>query len=222
MWKFEAIACSLILVALTASCALMENGARTDSAEDVFELLRNEGMTCRATAALLSLPGTEKETLGLMVQANLSYDSIGRMIDTRARDCEGYRAPDGSRSETQSSVTSTYRVEPIEEASGSGGSPATAIYSDSASLDWMCNSGKPATWLDPADYIANYHVNGAYANWSRLKVRGSNLSSNCYIHGAPFARVYSDDDIRMCIGYFSITLCPNAVALPGETFVWLE
>lgn len=221
MRKFWTLICGLIFMVLTTSCLRSgSDDVPVTSAGDAFDLLNNEGMSCRAMDALHSLSDTERKALSSMLRAKFTQEAIERMIDTRASDCQD-GAPSEKKPDMQS-ITSMYQVEPIEEKSGSGGVPASSVYVDSASSYWMCNSGAPGHWYNPGDYIGKYHINGAYANRFFLKVQGSNFYSNCYIHGAHAARVYTDDDILMCIGYWSVLLCGAIMPLPGETFVWLE
>ncbi len=119
-------------------------------------------------------------------------------------------------------ITGTYAVEQIEETSGSGGSYAAAIYRDSATYGWMCGpNGQPE---NPADYISQHNVSGAYANRGALRIRGTNAVASCWVSNPTGARVYSDNDIRTCIGYNSVFACTLGGLLGGpytyEVVIW--
>lgn len=205
----------LMLVVLFAGC---QNVDQIDlSAEDVALLVRDEGLTCETMHLILSLPEEEQSTVATLIRSFMAPEQIGFMIANREQGCEA--SPHGSVTASAEAITATYSVEFIEEASGSGGSSATAILGDSSTYGWMCNNGSPET---PSDYIAQYHVSGSYNNRSALRVRGTNVFASCYIQSTNAARVYSDDDIRMCIGYWHIFFCGAGSPLASETYIWLQ
>lgn len=209
-----AICSAIFMTSLLVSCAT-EVESSSPTAQDVLDLLRSEGMSCHTMMLMQRLNSAEQGQLVSQVAANFSHEMLVAMIDSRQQGCGANEASTGH--EVVQNITGTYTVELIEKASGTGGSSGT-IYVDSASSDWMCgHNGQPES---PADYIGQYHVSGAYANRSSLKVRGSGFYSDCYIQSSNSARVYTDDDVRMCIGYWHVFFCGAVVPLTGETFMW--
>jgi hypothetical protein len=88
---------------------------------------------------------------------------------------------------------------------GTGGSYPFGIYRDSLAAEWMCNSGVAATAVDPADFIGVTYVSGSYASTGTVKVKGKNIWANVYLSNTTNAsRVYSDNHVAMCIGYWSV------------------
>lgn len=68
----------------------------------------------------------------------------------------------------------------------------------------MCNDGSPES---PADWVAHVYVYGADTYQSYLLVYGATSCGGCAIPGALSSRVYEDDDIRSCLGYWSVLAC---------------
>lgn len=104
--------------------------------------------------------------------------------------------------ESAQEITGAYTVEFVEEvSSGNPGYHPVGFYRDSAAYGWMCNSGAPE---NVPDIIAQFHIPGAYANRSKLRIRGTNAFASAFIADPTATRVYSDDDIRACIGAGSV------------------
>jgi hypothetical protein len=208
------IGSTIFMASLLASCAT-EVESTSPTAREVLEFLQSEGMSCHTMTLMQRLNSPERGQLVSQVAISVSHEALVTMIENRQRGCDANEA--STAREIVQSITGTYTVELIEETGGTGGSSGT-IYVDSASSNWMCgDNGKSES---PADYIGQYHVSGAYANRPSLKVRGSGFYSDCYLQSSSSARVYTDDDVRMCIGYWHVFFCGAVAPLTGETFIW--
>lgn len=200
------------LLAASGCTAAVEEPVASE-AESAYSLFMSEGLSCRCMATLRALPEIQADEFRVMVRESMTPEEIGAVIEAREQGCAS------TGSETVGSVvapiTGTYSVEPIEETSGSGGYQPVAIYVDGPSFDNMCGGD--------GDYIAEFdNVSGAYSNRSSLKIRGTNIFASCYISNPTAARVYSDDDIRACIGYWSVYFCGAVAPLTSEIRVWVN
>ncbi len=209
--------CGIVLSFVSSGCSNQnESLDENPTVEYALELLNNDGMTCNTMSVLIKLDPDEVVSLGEQVREQYNPEALAFMIDTRERSCSASSETEEGASSISQEITGTYQVEFIEEASGSGGNSGS-IYVDSASSSWMCNSGSPE---NPADYIGQYNVSGAYANRSSLRIRGTNAWASCYIQASNATRVYSDDDMRVCIGFWHVFLCGAGAPVAGETKVW--
>lgn len=95
-----------------------------------------------------------------------------------------------------------HEVVQIKEQLNSWGYYPNSIYRDSSC---MCGSD----W--PADYVFEFYVPNSYANRGKLKITTTNNTSSCYINNYVNARVYTNDIIKACVGYWSVRFCgkPN-------------
>lgn len=214
--------CAFIVLFATA-CNSPTTSTEESAPEEAFVLLQTNGLTCDVQETILALDATEKVEFGALVSDNISQDVLETIVDSRETDCvNSYTEAqpenlDGVGQATWA-ITDTYSVEFIEETSGSGGSYPSSIYRDSSSYGWMCNNGSSE---NPADYIAQYNVSGAYSNRSSLRIRGTNSFASCYISDPTASRVYSDDDIRACFGYWTVYFCTLGTGpMTYESVIW--
>lgn len=212
---------ALFALSLVASgCAnTPDESSSAWSAESAFDLFMSEGMTCSCMQVLRDLPEIEADRFRDMVWSSMSSEELTEVIEARDRGCTPIETMFSSDvGVTSAEITGTYYVEPIEETSGSGGVQPVYIYQDNSGLGCMCGG-------DCNDYIAEFdQVSGAYSNRSSLRIRGTNIWANCYLANPTMARVYSDNDIRACIGWWSVFFCGGGGYIPPQTSeirVWL-
>ena len=214
MTRLHAVTIGLMLFALVAGCT---PEVHEDDLDDrgTFALLLEEGLSCRSMQAILSLPEDEANDLRELVWSTMTRDQVFEMIDAGEVNCGIDPADDIGA--VARSITIPWSGQFVPEASGTTGVGSTAVFRDSTSSSWMCNSGAPES---PADYVVQYRVSGAYSNRAALRVRGTNLFASCYIQPSNASRVYTDNDIRMCVGYWHVFFCGAVVPLTSETRMW--
>lgn len=105
----------------------------------------------------------------------------------------------------------SYKVVQIKEQLNSWGYYPRSIYSDS---DCMCGQD----W--PHDYIFEFYVPGAYNKRNDLKITTTNNTSSCYINNYVSARVYSNDVIKACVGYWTAFLCRTTSPSRYDVAIW--
>lgn len=221
----KALAIVLILSTIIITVRVSDVAANgIVSPQKAYNMLINKGLTCEVQAILLALDDDQRSALGRLAYDKISKTEIMALIESRDKNCS---APgDMTQNETSSiaiaspMITTSYTVEMIEEATGSGGYYPSTIFRDSSSSGWMCNSGKSET---PADYVAQFNVPKSYSNLSRLRIRGTNSFASCYIKNPTAARVYSDNSIRACYGYWEVFFCVLAhKPATYESVIWVQ
>lgn len=199
-------------------------GNKPISPDEAYGFLVSEGLTCRAQEALLSFNQEQRSSLGRLVFDNFTEDELASIIEKREQKCFSVKESAQSGVKATSSislyVTNPYTVEQIEETTGSGGYYPSSINRDSSTYDWMCNASVPES---PADYVAQFYVPNSYNNLSRLKIRGTHSFASCYITNPTAARVYSDNYIRACYGYWTVYFCTLGTApTTYESVIWIQ
>lgn len=212
-------ACAALTIAACSEAPTSDGAVQRDlsTPDTAFERLTREGLTCGVQTAILELSDDDREHLGELAQAGLRADERGKLLDGKEANCVLQSgASSGELGTAAQAITGTWQGVAIPETSGTGGYYPTYLTRDSLFYSWMCNSGSPES---PADWILEYHVPGAYNHRSSLKIRGTNSVGSCYTHNPTASRVYSDDDIRTCVGYWQALLC-GVTPTTYETVIW--
>lgn len=213
----------ILLVVLLATGIRVADAKGNIPPQKAYELLVKKGLTCELQETLIALDNDQRSALGKLVYDNISSEEIEAIIEEREMNC--FAPNDVNQDMVYSGgitplITSTYAVEFIEETTGSGGYYPTTIFRDSSSSNWMCNSGSPES---PADYVAQYYVPNSYSNRSNLRIRGTNSFASCYIGNPTASRVYSDNDIRACLGYWTVYFCTLGTGpTTYESVIWIQ
>jgi hypothetical protein len=185
------------------------------SPEEVFQSLQEDGLTCETQAAILEFSEEETLQFGEISQANLDPNQIAQLVDGRETGCtQGREAeqeiPKSDNSEIgtiSQAITSGWKGVFVPEGATSG-VYASYVYRDSGSpqhAQWMCSpNNQPES---PADFVMHFDFQGAWANRSQLELYGQNWWGHCYLQPSNASRVYPDDDVRVCIGYWTTVLC---------------
>lgn len=219
---------SIVLsMVIFAGCSADDSARQGEASTSMPELSRladsiaSRGFTCSNVAQMAPLSAETLPELRALVAARVgNEEKLHDLVEGREKNCAhvSHAYPTSDEYGTiESSITGTYAVQFVPEASGSSGVTG-GIFRDSGSSDWMCNDKKPET---PADYIAEYRLSGASANRPKIRVRGKNVWASCYVQSSNASRIYSDDTIRMCVGFWHVFLCGAVAPLPRETAVWL-
>jgi hypothetical protein len=187
-------------------------GTEESASTALADRIAAEGFTCGNVQEMIA-PGEDLRELRDALATRLGEDGLLQLIEARSA-CHG----EAGEVSGSAAVTGSYVVEWVEEASGTGGVTGL-VFRDSSSSGWMCNGGRPES---PADYLVQYNVSSAYANRSRLRVRGTNWWASCYIQSSNAARVYTDNDVRMCVGFWSVFFCGAVAPTSGDTRMWLQ
>lgn len=209
-------------LAILSACSSKDEATSTElsetpaSPETILQSLQKDGLTCDTQVEILKLNKDDALKLVEISQATLDTNQIVQLIDNRNTNCSQVPQKESSKNDSDlgtvsQAITGTYAVEAIEETSGSGGVQPVYIYQDNSNLGCMCGS-------DCNDYIAEFdQVSGAYSNRSSLRIRGTNVWASCYLANPTMARIYSDNDIRACIGWWSVFFCGGGGYIPPQT-----
>lgn len=223
--RLQSSACFFVLLlsSLIFFGCIAESEPRELSVQEIYESFVTEGLTCEVQASIISLPNGQHLMLRELIFENIVREEITMIVEDRERGClppeDNYQDANPANRLTQA-VTDTYTVEFIEETTGSGGYYPTSVFRDSSSYGWMCNSG---SWEWPADWIIQYYVPNSYSNLSDLRIRGTNTYASCYITDSTAARVYSDNDIRACFGYWRVWDCTWTTGPTAyESLIWIQ
>lgn len=200
------IACSAVL-----SCSGGSHPEIADDLDQLVAVIARDGFTCAHQTEMSRLSGEETIDLRVRLAAKVTEPELARLVDRRDA-CAETSTEDYDSSAQE--ITSTYSVVQIPKTSGTSGSAPKAILRDGSPR--MCGNDKLA------DYVAQYSIAGSYTKRADLRVRGTNLWGNCYLRSANGARVYTDGDIRMCIGYWSVFACGAVIPFTSDTRVWLK
>jgi hypothetical protein len=216
----------VLCLGIAASCddrgVQNQDQATGPSPENVFFSLQEKGLTCDVQKDVASLDEQGRITFVQLVKAGMTDEQLRAAISARGINCQAEvintQLPIMTGSSVEAStyaITNTYAVEQIEEQSTSGyGWMATSVYRDGTTYGNMCGND----W--PTDYIAEFNgISGGYSNRSSLRITGLNGIGSCFIPGYVMARVYSDDSIRACIGYWHVFFCSGGI-LPRDMLVW--
>jgi len=217
------IGCFFVLCICEAGMKGKKQKNNNSLIEVIYEQFISEGLTCSVQEALINFNDEERVSFGRLVFDNIDTEDIGDIIEMK-EDClmsENLKIKAENSIETMAlSATTSHVVEFIEEVSGSGGYYPSSIFRDSSTYGWMCNNGSPEGY---PDYIAQFYVPNSYANRSRLKIRGVNSFASCYINNPTAARVYTDNSIRACYGYWSVYFCVlGSSPTTYESLIWIQ
>jgi len=186
---------------------------------DLDDAIIHEGITCENAQRVDALGDAERIALRNDLVEAIGLDGLAARIQNREpcpSSTEMHTLTTGS---IKQSITSEFIGEWIEGGDGTGG-VSGFVYRDSQSSGWMCNDGNRET---PADFLVEYRVAGAFQNHDRLRVKGTNPFASCYITlgGPSAARVYTDDDVRMCVGFWRAFVCALAPTR-WDTAMWVD
>lgn len=199
-----------------------ETGLIETTPEALFDAFRESGLTCQVQARINTSNHEQNVRFIDLVKTHFTDQEIARVIDRRERGCvDVAQAVSGESGIGQScqAVTGTYKVQFIPERKSDSGYYPITFYRDSSAYGWMCNDGAPEEF---ADVIAQFHVPGAYSDLSSLRIYGTSPIGSCIINDPTAARVYSDDDIRACIGYHHVFFCTlgNFTVYSSDMKMW--
>ncbi len=222
-----------LTIIIVLAFAVVNNTYAKDkiSVKEIFDQFCKSGLTCEVQETLVMLDKEQHAAFVGLVHEKIPPENLNAIIESRNKEChptdisikdiqEKYGESDVPQKAISPKITDTYVVEFIEETSGSGGYYPYSIFRDAEAYGWMCNGGS-SEW--PADFIAQYYVPNSYSNRSSLRIRGTNAYASCYISNSTASRVYSDNDIRACFGYWTIFFCvwpyePTTY----ESVIWIE
>lgn len=190
-------------------------GIEALSAAEAFELFEREGLTCEVKGAMLSFGEQGVIDFSTFVQENLEAEEAGLLFDMEevGCDCDTEISALANSGIVRQAVVGDGEGESIEETYLGGGNTPSSIFYDSSYSDWMCNSGSPE-W--PADHVVQVNVYGSYNNRSGLRVYGTTYCGKCAIPGALSSLVYSDNDIRSCVGYLRALGCCSGILYTSD------
>lgn len=181
-----------------------------DTVPELAASIVQDGLTCETMDALVALAPEDAAGVVQLVREQLSDEEIGAMIEGRESCPIATPAdPDGaSVGEAQQALYSgPWKGETIESTNAGGGYLGW-VARDSSSYNWMCNGG---AFESPADFVLNVpQVPNAYAKASSLRVRANNIYAGCGLSAFGnklSARVYSDNSMRVCVGYWTMYFC---------------
>lgn len=180
------------------------------SSRSVVDAYIRHGVTCETADYFILLSPEEQDDVINTLLAEVGEEGIHELVEYGG----GCASPEPWEDR---SIPPLFQLPPdlprasamsewVEESSFSEGAQALNISRDGASAGWMCNGGKSATLADPADYLALFHVDGAYSNRSDLRIRGTTLYAKAYISKGLSSRVYYGDYVLSCIGYWRVQL----------------
>ncbi|GEM_PF-2925372 len=151
--------------------------------------------------------------------SELTIEERAALVDARENGCASTRSEafsDGIGVRTEA-ISGTWVAIPIPEGTTSG-NLANSVFTDSGSSSWMCNSGSPES---PTDFVVQFHFQGAYFNRNSLELQGQNWWGSCYLGSSNASRVYDDDDVRTCIGYWTTILCGGTPPITSDIAIGL-
>lgn len=189
------------------------------NAERAYELLLAEGLTCDCMREVKALNEDELLEFSDLARSSFSDEQYFDLVENRGSDCASTAvSPEaGDVGVVSAAITGTYAVERIEESSSYQGSwGGSSVYRDGAAYGNMCGSD--------SDYIVEFHsISNAYSNRARLRVKGLTSRGTCLLgwlsrHYVD-SRVYSDNDIRSCVGYWGAVWCGAPASGDLWTFV---
>jgi hypothetical protein len=198
------------LSALQAGCGsgVTRDEGATLSESKIAASIQADGLTCSTQQAISALDEGENARLGVLIQETLTQEQFAQIVEDRELGCENGDAQAGGNSDVgvaSQAITGTYVVERIEEDYDYQGSwGGSTVYRDGAAYGHMCGSD--------SDYIVEFDsIYGAYTYHSNLEMVGLSSRGRCLLGflGRHYtdARVYSDNDIRACIGYWGAVWC---------------
>lgn len=196
--------------------SLNESQGEANLLDQHLDTLFEQGLNCDTANLLQSLDDMARDQLMNRILTDVGEDGFNDLL-TLGGGCPGGLTPevlpllpllDPLHIQAGLAPNATWKGESIEEASSTSGTAPKAILRDSSSYGWMCNGGAAE---NPADYIAYTYIKGAYANRTKLRVRGTHTGASCMIPASSSARVYDNDYIYMCVGYWSASGCLEIV-----------
>lgn len=173
-----------------------------------YRLFVDEGLSCECMREISVLNSEEMSVFRERLQASFELDEHVDIVEHREQGCATPRSEDGL-GKAVSAITGTYVVERLEEASYNGSWGGSTVYRDGAAYGNMCGSD--------GDYIVEFDsISNAYSNHSNLRIEGLTSRGTCLLGWAfrhySDARIYSDNDIRACIGYWAGVWCGAPVS----------
>jgi len=201
----------LFMLALVPACVGEEGASETEgltAVDHAYNLFVSEGLSCDCMRAVTSLTAVEMPAFSARLQNTFTLDEYIDIVDRRETSCGSAHNPDGI-GVAIAPITGTYTVERIEEAGGSGSWGGSTVFTDGAAYGNMCGPD--------GDYIVEFHsITNAYSNHSSLRMTGLTSRGTCLLGwlGRHYSdsRVYSDNDIRSCIGYWAGVWCGAPVS----------
>jgi hypothetical protein len=216
----------LFFVLAVSSCATPDNNDQStpssSTAETAFAKLQTEGITCDVQNDIASFNEADDAAFTQMLVSNMAKGQLLAAIDSREMGCKTAGNDAQTASVTNDrliemsthAVTNVYVVEQIEKVSSQsvGWSPIS-IYRDGSVYGNMCGNDLIK------DYIAEFQgVSSAYSSPGGLRIMGLNNWGDCYLKNPTGARVYSDNSIRACYGYWSVIYCGGALTYDTRVY----
>jgi hypothetical protein len=206
-----------IVSALVATMAMSGSACTGAESDEVLgglvEDLVANGLSCGNQARLASQTSDDARRIRDDVTAAVGVESVSHTIELQAT-CG---PPRMAELDDGLGITPwNWRGESIEERSGTSGVTGL-VFRDAANVEQrICGRD----WI--ADFVVRFRVAGAFARRDRLRIRGTNWWATLYLGATSDARVHSDDDVEVCIGYKSVFLTGAVTVLPGDLRMWLE
>lgn len=214
---------SALLIALMCTACVSESPAAAESAlspSEVFTEIVERGLSCELQGRILSFDEAQHEELAhLFLLSELTIEQRATLVDTREGACNSTSTEvvSGGIGVRTEAISGTWVAVPIPEGTTSG-NLANSVFTDSSSSSWMCNSGSPES---PADFVVQFHFQGAYYNRNSLELQGQNWWVSCYLGSTNASRVYDDDDVRTCVGYWTTILCGGTPPITSDIAIGL-
>ncbi|MBN1585623.1 hypothetical protein JW899_04630 [Candidatus Uhrbacteria bacterium] len=167
------------------------------------------GLTCEAQNYVRSLSDVKREKLVTSVTVGMGESDIRSLVNNREMNC----AADGN-SGIGVIHQALWAGEVIEE--NDDGSNQTAPY-----LVGQDNQGAQVCGTDGNDFIGFYNKSGAYSDPSSLRLDGDSSGARCMI-GNNAARVYDNDIVVVCYGYWTVVFCPGDEDEICNAEIWIQ
>lgn len=204
------IATLSLFSACGSEAPITETGDTPTASEpgDVLTEVQANGLTCEAQQSIQAFDEARSAEFSGLLRDSMSAEQFTGVVEDREINCTASAASSGEIGTVSQAITGSWFAETIEEDySYSGSWGGSVIYTDGAAFGNMCGSD--------GDYIVEFDsISGAYANGSSLEVVGLTSDADCMLGwlGRHYvsARVYSDNDIRACVGYWSAVWCGGA------------
>lgn len=182
---------------------------KTLSSQETLDILTTNGLTCEIQKDILEFSDNQSSEFLKKLHEEILPEDIAIIVENREMGCLMSKV-DPSEDKIIPMSAPGYNVEEIEETYTNDGYYPYVIWRDGSSFTGdMCG----LWWEYPQDYVLGYYVPNALANKSRLKISGTNWAGRCYIANPTMARVYTNDMIQACVGYWSVYFC-TATGVP--------
>lgn len=213
MRKIYVLVSSVSFSVMQFSCVnndTTHNESTALSEDEIVASIQAEGLTCTIQQSISALDENANARLSSMIQKNLTQEQFTQVVEDRKLNCKNDDTPVKSNPDigvANQAITLSYFVERIEESSYQGSWGGSTVFRDGPVYKNMCGPD--------SDYIVEFHsIPNAYNNRSNLKITGLTSRGSCLLGwlGRHYtdSRVYSDNDIRSCIGYWGTVWCGGA------------